>query len=267
MVFRLMTSPELHDDVTTLAREDRERYLCALTAPRRHRDALMALIAYNREIAGIPQTVSEPMLGKIKLQWWIDVMPGIMQGRPPSHPVAQALSEALAGASVQMHLSDQGRALRALAEARNFDLETSRPENLEVLVAHAQATGGALQALMLAVLGVEDRDAQTAAAEIGTAWALIGFMRALPYQNGGRDLLPQNCTVRDVLARAEALLASARDRQVPKDALPALVVARLADRHLKRLAAQGWDPAAREEPPAGVGAVLNVWWGSLSGRY
>lgn len=248
--------------VFELCRFDRERYLCALSAPRDKRAGLLALIAFNQELAGIAGSVSEPILGKIKLQWWIDVVPGILQGRPPSHPVAQDLAqgrEALQGGMA---------ALRSLAEARNFDLEADRPNTLDELVAYAQATGGVLQGLMLDVLAVDDEAARRAAVDVGTAWALIGAMRALPFHNGlRRDMLPQDVHVRDVLMQAQGLLHNARMCRVPKKALPALLIARLADRHIKRLAGLGWDPAAREEPPAGVGAVISIWLGKITGRY
>lgn len=254
-------------DVTVfeLSRLDRERHLCALTAPAQRRAGLMALIAFNQELARIAGGVCEPMLGRIKLQWWIDVIPGILQGRPPSHPVAQALSE------VRDVLSGRSTELRSLAEARNFDLEEARPDSLEALSAYAEVTGGTLHTLMLDVLGVaHGDDAFAAAYDIGTAWALIGVMRALPYQNQGghqRDMLPQGATVREVVEHANGLLQKARQHAVPKSALAALLVGRLADRHIKRLEKQAWDPALKEEPPAGVGAVITVWWGNLTRQF
>jgi len=254
--------PAADDSVLVLSRVDRERYVCALTAPYDKRAGLMALIAFNQELARIGATVSEPMLGKIKLQWWIDVVPGILQGRPPSHPVARGL------AHVREALENRSSQLKALAEARNFDLQAAKPASLDELVAYATATGGALHMLMLDVLGVTDEDAQGAARDVGTAWALIGLMRALPYKDAGRrDMLPDATTVQEVLAHAHAQLAAARRRTVPKAALPALMVARLADRHLARLEKQNWDPALSEEPPAGAGAVLTVWWAKVTGRY
>ena len=256
------STSESNAPVLELSRLDRERYLCALAAPRAKRAGLMALLAYNQELARIPATVSEPMLGKIKLQWWIDVVPGILQGRSPSHPVARALSE------VRGALLDHAPQLRIQAEARNFDLETERPASLEVLSDYARATGGGLHALMLDVLGVSDQEAIQAATDVGAAWALIGLMRALPYgRQNSRDMLPLGASVRDVLEHAQGLLQAARQRPTPKAALPALLVARLADRHLKRLQAQDWNPAEREEPPAGAGAVASIWLGKLTGRY
>lgn len=131
---------ELDATVLELCRLDRERYLCALAAPQKKRAGLWALIAFNQELAGIAETVSEPLLGKIKLQWWIDVVPGILQGRPPSHPVARELAQ------VCDVLRERSVELRGLAEARNFDLEMGRPNTLDELMTYARSTGGGSRA-------------------------------------------------------------------------------------------------------------------------
>ncbi|MEG3617920.1 squalene/phytoene synthase family protein [Magnetovibrio sp. PR-2] len=256
-----MTDP-FPPEVLTLSRMDRERYLTALMAPGGVQDTLLALIAYNQELAHATFGVSEPMLGQIKLQWWIDAMPRIYSGDPPNHPVAIALAGA-AGV-----LGEQQEALQKLAEARTFELEAGKPADLEALIRYAEASGGGLQGIWAAVLGLKSEAQIQAAHHVGTAWALIGIMRALPYvKDGGRDLLPKGVGVRDVLVKAEERLSLARTCRVPKAALSCVLLSRLADRHLKRLATLNWDPAVQEEPPAGAGVVLSLWWGKLSGRF
>ncbi len=249
----------LHPEVLTVCRQDRERYLSALMAPSQHINALMALVAYNQELASAVTGVSEPMLGQIKLQWWIDVIPKILEGEPPAHPVAEALS--------RVGQTFDAVALQGLAEARNFDLEPERPKTLSLLVNYAEASGGVLHAQMADVLG-GSADERSAAHLVGTAWALIGLMRALPYHcDGRRDMLPQDATVRDVLEVAQERLDQARSVHVSKEALASVIIARLATRHLKRLEQQDWNPAGAEEPPAGAGSVMSLWFGKLSGRF
>ncbi|HTV90379.1 MAG TPA: squalene/phytoene synthase family protein, partial [Stellaceae bacterium] len=69
-----MTGVDSASALSTVAalvrRHDRDRYQTALLAPAEKREALFALYAFNYEIARVRETVREPMLGQIRLQWW-----------------------------------------------------------------------------------------------------------------------------------------------------------------------------------------------------
>ncbi len=72
-----------------LQRADRDRYLCALAAPAQLRPDLVTLYAFNAELAGIADKVSETMLGLIRLQWWRDALEDRGGGPPtPASPGA-----------------------------------------------------------------------------------------------------------------------------------------------------------------------------------
>src|SRR5436309_10149749 len=97
-------SPSLRSDAaadeTSLSalvrRHDRDRYQTALFAPAGKREALLALYAFNYEIARVRETVTEPMLGQIRLQWWREVLDAAYVGRSPrNHPVVLPLSTAI----------------------------------------------------------------------------------------------------------------------------------------------------------------------------
>ena len=53
-----------------IRRHDRDRFQTALFAPAARREALFALYAFNYEIARVREVVTEPMLGRIRLEWW-----------------------------------------------------------------------------------------------------------------------------------------------------------------------------------------------------
>src|SRR5690349_19421999 len=77
-------------------RHDRDRYQTALFAPADRREALLALYAFNYEIARVRETVTQPMLGQIRLQWWREVLDTAYAGTPPrNHSVAIALTAAI----------------------------------------------------------------------------------------------------------------------------------------------------------------------------
>jgi len=235
--------PVLDTEVFTLARTDRARYLCALTVPRSKRDAVLTLLAFDQEISKIPGAVSEPMLGRIRLQWWLEALPAMAKGQAPAHPVAQGLAP----------FGFKTEHLQGLIEARNFDLEDA-PITFDGLCAYALATGGVFQSLVLEQLGVVHVGAEAAAKDIGAAGALVKFLR-----NG--ESLIEGIEAEVIQDQIQKWLQGAREQNIPKSlkksAAPALILASLIDRRLRL------GDAAND----GVGAVFRVWWGKTTGRY
>src|SRR5437660_12894095 len=90
------SGPEDASSLAALVRQhDRDRYQTTLFAPAERHEALLALYAFNYEIARVRETVSEPMLGQIRLQWWLGVLEAASTGIPPrQHPLVPPLSAA-----------------------------------------------------------------------------------------------------------------------------------------------------------------------------
>ena len=80
----------ISDCAALVRRVDYDRYLTALFAPPPARERLFALYAFNHEIAKVRETVSEPMIGQIRLQWWREAIGGIHAGTPRKHMVVAA---------------------------------------------------------------------------------------------------------------------------------------------------------------------------------
>ncbi len=263
---------------------DHDRYLTALFAPADRREAIFALYAFNVEVARTREAVSEPILGQIRLQWWRETVEGIYRGEVREHPVVEALSEAVLR-------YDLGRAsFERLLDARAADLDDAPPANLAALEAYAGATSGTLSELAMAVLGFAEGAPSRAAHLVGTAWALIGLMRAVGFHAQAQrlylpedllrdqgverravlDLKPSEAlthVVRDVTRRAGDLIAEARalKGEVPRAARCGLLLAALADRYLNDFARAGYDPFAL--PAAAPARPLRLTWQSLVGRY
>src|SRR5215469_12593939 len=82
--------------VAALVRQhDHDRFQTALFAPAARREALFALYAFNYEIARVRESVREPALGEIRLEWWRQAVDAAYLGKPPRHPVAEAVAEAV----------------------------------------------------------------------------------------------------------------------------------------------------------------------------
>ena len=280
------TTDPLGQNGEQVRRLDHDRYLTCLFAPASRRAALFALYAFNIEVAKTREVVSQPLLGQIRLQWWRDAIAEVYDGRPRRHEVLDALAPA-----VWAHDLSQAN-FDTLIDARERDLEDEPPATLSDLERYAADTAGSLLRLHLEVLGVRDEAAHRAATAVGTAWALVGLMRAVPFHARQKRLyLPQEIVAaegadpgllfemkpHDGLRRAVARVAEAARgrlaearalrREVPRTAVPALLSARLADGYLRRLSRAGHDvfSALVQEPPPLRQADLVL--GALLGRY
>ena len=153
---------------------DRERFLGALFAPEPQRSGLLSLLAFEHELARTRSVTREPMLARIRLEWWREAMAEAAgAGKPRAQPIVESLSE-----TVRRH-GLQREALVRLIDAREEEIEGP----LDVMTA-----GHALADLELAVLGVDDAASRQAAHAIGAAWLmgegperdqLVGDARAL----------------------------------------------------------------------------------------
>src|SRR5471030_63417 len=81
---------------------DPDRYFSALFAPAPLRPCLMALYAFNHEVARIAETVREPMLGAIRLEWWRETAEQAAKGAPRNHDVARGLAALFASHRVEL---------------------------------------------------------------------------------------------------------------------------------------------------------------------
>jgi len=265
-------------------RHDHDRYLTCLFAPAARREALFALYAFNLEVAKTSEVVSEPMLGRIRLQWWREAIEEAYEGRARRHEVIAPLGEAVREYGLSRAHFDR------LIDGREFDMDGEAPATLERLEAYAEATSASLILLALEILGGASETDRIAGRHVGIAWALTGLLRAVPFHARQKRLyLPQdlveevglnlgglfelrsspelNEIVGRIVERAREHLAKAAPsrRQMARTALPALLHATLADRYLAVLDKSGHDSFA-----ATVQAPVNIWrlaWARLLGRY
>ena len=195
-VFR-QASEASHRFVLDSVREtDRDRFLGALFAPEPARRDLLALLAFDHELARTPVVTSEPMLARIRLQWWREaVREAAGEGKPRAQPVVESLSEMMRRRGID------AERLVAMVDAR----ETAVEEPLD-----AARTASSFADLAVAVLGPNDAESRAAVREVAQA-------RLTP----------------DANERA-ALLASARARRanIDRRALPVLLPALSLDRAL-----------------------------------
>jgi NADH dehydrogenase [ubiquinone] 1 alpha subcomplex assembly factor 6 len=285
-------------------RHDRDRYQTALFAPAARREGLFALYAFNYEIARVRESVRQPMLGQIRLQWWREVIDAAFTGRPARrHEVVQPLAATIHEFDLSREHFDR------MIEARERDLVADGPPvDLAALESYAEGTSVALILLALAVLDanqaaaaeepISDRlhlarhAAETAAVHVGIAYALAGLLRAMPFHaRVGRRYIPHEIAarvgldpadyagLRDTpgLRRITAEIAEAANRHlqaarrlrsaVPRTAYPALLTAIVAERFLARLRRAGFNPFAPELLAPDPLQSWRLAWAMLVGRF
>ncbi len=258
-----MKSPKLTYCANEVRTNDRDRYLPVLFAPPEHRDALFALYAFNIEVAKTRETVSEPMLGHVRLQWWREAIDDAFSGKIRSHEVMQALGPVIASNGLSRCHFDR------LIDAREYDLDDQPLATLAALENYAEGTSAALNWLALEVLGASGKNENEAAGHVGAAWALVGLLRALPLHTSVKrvylpsDLMarhgfdrerlvatppPQNLSeaVAEIAEVALERLAKSRAlaSHVKAVALPVLLSAVIVNAYLRRLARAHHDPYA-----------------------
>jgi phytoene synthase len=226
---------------------DQDRYWSALLAPDAARPHLLALFAFNIELARIPEQVREPRLGEIRLQWWRDALAAALAGEPADHPVLRALAEAASAHDLP------GETLLAMIDARSFDLCGEPMPDSAALRAYLMAIAGSVFSLSAHILGA-GRGAE-ASAHAANAYGLAGLMRALPYHAArGQIFLPADLLARHglhpstILHGADNADIRAALRDMSRDASDALAAFRQSAEGLDRRGRPAFLPAALVAP-------------------
>lgn len=253
-----MSEPALSPPAALVRAGDPDRFLAAMTAPPEGRERLMALYAFNLELARVPAVVSEPMIGEIRLAWWAEAVDEIFAGGPVRrHEVATPLAGTVRAAGLPRAPLD------AMIAARRFDIHDEPHPDMAACRAYLADTAGALMRLSGAALAEVPEDGAAALGDLGLAQGAANLLTALPAlialgksplpwdaRPGERNALAEG-RAPDAFAAAvgdlarEGLAAHRRARAargaIPKAAAPA---ARAAWRAPRALAAIANDPAA-----------------------
>lgn len=186
-------------------RGDKDRYLSSLFAPADKRRYIFALYAFNLEIARIRDIVSDALPGEMRLQWWRDALAGCGHGEVGRHPVAAALIETIE------HCDLSCQPFNDLIEARSFDIYDETMITTTHLEAYARATSSGPMAMAATILGAGECSwTSTMIEHGGTAYAITGLLRALPFHAAsGQIFVPEDVMARHGVRREDVLSGKA----------------------------------------------------------
>jgi phytoene synthase len=242
---------------------DPDRYFSALFAPAARRPFLFALYAFNHELARVAESVREPMLGEIRLQWWREALQSAREGKPRRHDVAEAMARVFEAVDVPPGLLD------AMIDARAFDVSTDTFATFADLETYLDATSGNLMRLAALIVGARhDAPAQDA----GIAYGLAGILRARSFHAcrgktflpidalaaegltpeqaiAGVEVDPMKAVVRTLASRARSRHAAARACRVPGPTISAFLPAALVPLYLRGIPRALRGPMEFADPP------------------
>ncbi|HEY1362677.1 MAG TPA: squalene/phytoene synthase family protein [Xanthobacteraceae bacterium] len=254
---------------------DRDRFLTALFAPADRRPALLALYAFNAEIARVREVAHQPLAGEVRLQWWRDLLGGESGEAGAGNPVAAALLATITGHGLPTE------PLRQLVEARRFDLYEEPMPSLAELERYLEATSCGLIGVAAHALVSGDCGMPGLVRAVGLAYGITALLKAFPVHAGrGQLFIPLDLLERHGAARAQATsggpaspalraaLAELRGEArrhldaarallgtAPAAALPALLPAALVAPVLARMERRDYEPFA----PVEIAAWRRQW--------
>lgn len=273
-----------------LQRDDPDRWMAALFAPAPARARLVTLYAFYHEIARVPDAVTEPVIGEMRLSWAREAVRDLYASPPKvrRHDTYEALAELVLGPG-----APQAGELDQLIDARAADLGQGPFPTRQDRRDYVDRTAGALMAAAARLAApdtVLDDAARDALSAAGRLWGLTGLFRAFaPLCAAGRPPLAADeaagagltesdwlsgrkpdaarAALSGLIAEADACAQalSGLSKSLPPEVFPAVGYASLARGYLKRVRRIA-DPFREQVDPPLIARQLRLTWASLTGR-
>lgn len=153
-------------------RGDPDRFLSAMTGTVAAREVLFPLYAFNLELARAPYVTQDPIIARMRLQFWTDTLDEIAAGNPPrAHEVAEPLARVVRATGADLVR------LHGMVEARVADIGEVGPMDADSVVSYARGTAGHLMAVTGGALGATD---MATLEQVGTAHGIANWLLAQP---------------------------------------------------------------------------------------
>lgn len=153
-----------------LRTHDYNLYLTSLFIPQEFRFAVWALGSFNVELNKIRDS-RDLNIAKLKYQFWIDALDGIVACNPIKHPVAQSLSRIYKDTKLPKSF------LKRLITARSSTSFAS----LDELEAYSEAIHSTLFYLMLNSQGIQDLRIDHGVSHLGKSLGIIESLKSTPF--------------------------------------------------------------------------------------
>ncbi|OAA63555.1 Squalene/phytoene synthase [Niveomyces insectorum RCEF 264] len=179
--------------VNQLRTGDYDAYLVRHFLPPAVRDAYLALRTLNLELARLPETVSSPTIGNLRVQFRKDAINHTFEGQPPREPVSLLLYAALAALAARTAGGGGGGGsggsgdwsaikfwLQRVVSTRQQYMDNRPFVSLAALEDYAEGTYATLAYVTLAMLPLRSVHVDHLASHIGKACGIAAVLRGIP---------------------------------------------------------------------------------------
>ncbi|KAH8668480.1 Squalene/phytoene synthase [Xylariales sp. PMI_506] len=169
--------------VEQLRQSDYDSYLIRNSIPKFRQDAYDALRAFNLELVRLPDLVSNPTIGQMRMQFWRDAVKNTFAGKPPKEPIMILLHKVLSELSETAPGSSANSIkfwLLRLINTREKYMDNRPFTSLAALEEYAENTYSTLMYSTLAALPIRSMHVDHLASHIGKACGIVAVLRGIP---------------------------------------------------------------------------------------
>ncbi|KAI1410530.1 Squalene/phytoene synthase [Hypoxylon sp. FL1857] len=168
--------------VAQLRQSDYDSYLIRNLLPRSRQDAYDALRAFNLELVRLPELVSNPTIGQMRMQFWRDAVNNTFAGKPPKEPIMILLYKVVSGlAEIGGTPSSIKFWLQRLINTREKYMDNRPFASLSSLEEYAENTYSTLMYSNLAAIPIQSMHMDHLASHIGKACGIVAVLRGIPF--------------------------------------------------------------------------------------
>ncbi|KAI2631052.1 Squalene/phytoene synthase [Hypoxylon sp. NC1633] len=165
-----------------LRQSDYNSYIIRNLLPKSRQDAYDALRAFNLELVRLPELVSNPTIGQLRMQFWRDAVNNTFAGKPPKEPIMILLSKVIS------ELAERGGTpssikfwLLRLIKTREKYMDNRPFTSLASLEEYAENTYSTLMYSNLAAFSIQSMHVDHLASHIGKACGIVAVLRGIPF--------------------------------------------------------------------------------------
>ncbi|KHO01216.1 Squalene/phytoene synthase [Metarhizium album ARSEF 1941] len=162
---------------------DYDAHLVRRFVPSPVRDTYAALRALNLELVRLPEIVSNPLIGTLRIKFWHESMDKTFAGTPPREPICILLHQALQEVETRSGRSTNKSIkfwISRLVKTRERYMDGRPYPSLAALEDYAENTYATMMYTTLASMPLRSMHIDHLASHIGKACGIIAVLRGIP---------------------------------------------------------------------------------------